>query len=196
MQNIRQTSMNANIVNTIFAQLKSATTDFNMIDKYDNNSIYALEEMASTNDDYILIKKCFEGTTSNVPEAITSKIYRVVRCGSGETSERKSDNLMFFHGTSSKNAIEILDKGFKPTIQGKNGHGVYLTEFASCAVSFAGWKIVKNILRNADMDDNLLFIFVNEILQSEKLEDLNNFYVCHEQFVIPRYLIQCFPTFN
>ena len=196
MQNIRQTSMNANIVNTIFAQLKSASTDFNMIDKYDNNSIYALEEMASTNDDYILMKKCFEGTTSNVPEAITSKIYRVVRRGSGETSERKSDNLMFFHGTSSKNAIGILEKGFKPSIQGKHGPGVHLTEFASCAVNFAGTKIVKNLLRNADIEDNLLFVFVNEILQSEKLEDLNNFYVCHEQFVIPRYLIQCFPTFN
>ena len=196
MQNIRQRSMNANIFNTIFAQLKSASTDFNMVDKYDKNSMYALEEMVSTNDDYILIKKCFEGTMLDVPEAKTSKIYRVVKHDSDKTNEQKRDNLMFFHGTTSKNAIEILEKGFKPTIQGKNGHGVYLTEFASCAVSFAGWKIVKNLLQNADIEDNLLFVFVNEILQSEKLEELNNCCVCHEQFVIPRYLIQCFPTFN
>ena len=158
--------------NKIFARLKSASTTFDMIDKYGENSTYTLEDMVSTNDDYMLIKKCFEETMSNVPKAQISKIYRVLI--RDETSEQKSDNLMLFHGTTSKNAVGILEEGFKSSIQGKHGPGVYLTEFSSCAVNFAVEKIISIIFNNllADINDNLTFIFVNEILESEKLEEI------------------------
>ena len=103
---------------------------------------------------------------------------------------------------------------------------------------------------NSDVNDNLYFIFVNEILESEMLKEivvkgtkkhkttdprenqfekyikrgaavkrsdetyerdsngrkikcaasrkteLNNFYVCHEHLVVPRYLVQCFLNYK
>ena len=157
--------------NKIFARLKSASTTFDMVYKYDKNSMYTLKRMASTNDDYKLIKKYFE-ETSDAPQAQISKIYRVTKRGSVGTREQKSDNLMLFHGTSSKNAIGILEKGFKPSIEGKHGPGVYLTEFSSCAELFAKQKIINNILRNGNINNNLEFIFVNEILESKTLEEI------------------------
>ena len=158
--------------NKIFARLKSASTAFDMVCKYDKNSVYTLKKMASTNDDYMLIKIYFEATMSDAPQSQIFKIYRVMKRGSGETKEQKSDNLMLFHGASSKNAIGILEKGFKPSIEGKHGPGVYLTEFSSCAESFAKQKIINNILRNGNINNNLEFIFVNEILESKTLEEI------------------------
>ena len=174
MQRTRMEQRTSVRANTIFAQLKSTSTTFGMVDKYDKNSKYTLNEMVSTNDDYMLIKKYFEETMSNVPmfQCQISKIYRVLI--RDKTSERKSDNILLFHGTTSKNAVGILEEGFKSSIQGKHGPGVYLTEFSSCAVNFAVEKIISIIFNNllADINDNLTFIFVNEILESEKLEEI------------------------
>ena len=129
-----------------------------------------------------------------------------------------------------------------------------MTESSSCAIEFAERKVKYNGPDysdwNPDVNDNLFFIFVNEILESEMLKEivvketkkhittdprenqfekyikrgaavkrsdetyerdsngrkikyaasrkteLNNFYVCHENLVVPRYLVQCFPNYK
>ena len=229
---------------SITASFEMPSAALNMVGKYAENSVFALQEMVSTNDDYILIKKCFEETTLNDYELNISKIYRVGK--HGETSEQKSDNLMLFHGTSRVNAVGILEEGFKPSSRGKHGPGVYLTDISSCAGDYSLKKCLKNVL-NPYSKDLLMFIFLNEILESEKIEEIvveieipgktasprkhqfekyvkkgtakkhsddtheqdsngrklrtfapseaerKNYFVCHEKFVVPRYLIQCYP---
>ena len=236
------------ICNVVNARVKSASAAFDMVYKYDKNSMYTLKKMASTNDDYVLIKKYFEATILGAPEAQISKIYRVTKRGIGVRREQKSDNIMLFHGTSSRNGIGIVEQGFKPSVLGKYGPGVYLTEFSSCAESFAREKNIDHIKQKTDKRNELEFIFVNEILESEKLEEivveervigktasprknqfekyirsgtadpdateerdtkgrririsemseavLYDYHVCHENLVIPRYLIQCFPIYK
>ena len=122
-----------------------------------------------------------------------------------------------------------------------------MTESSSCAGDFSLNKVVCN---KWNLKDGLLFIFINEILESEKIEEIvveekftpktdsprknqfekyvikgtaqkhsvdtyeqdsngrklrtfapseaewYNYFVCHEKFVVPRYLIQCFPKFD
>ena len=156
---------------------------------------------------------------------------------------------MLLHGTNRKNAVGIHEKGFKPSSQGKHGPGVYLTDRSYCAGLFAGVECFFK-RSSSGFKDRLLFIFLNEIFESEKIEkiiidkeancktdsprkhqfekyvikgtvkkhavktyekdnngrkircyaptkaELNNYFVCHEKFVVPRYLIQCFPKFD
>ena len=228
----------------------SPNTALNMVRKYSENSMYVLEVMESTNNDYILIKKCFEEIMSDGEELILSQIYRVKKRDNNDASDQKSDNLMLFHGTSRVNAVGILEEGFKPSTQGKHGPGVYLTEFSSCAGVFSTKQCFMNLLKNSGLNDGLMFIFLNEILESEKIEEIvlekeitvqtasprknqfekyiekgtatkhsvetceqdsngmklrtyapneaeiNNYFVCHENFVVPRYLIQCYPKLD
>ena len=110
-----------------------------MVGKYGVTFMYAIQQVVSTNDDYILIKKCFEATMLNCVKANVRKIYRaVIR---GNKSEQKSDNLMLFHGTTRANVVGILEEGFKPSTEGKHGPGVYLTECSSAAVTFSSKKV-------------------------------------------------------
>ena len=225
----------------VVAQFEKTSNALSMVNKYSNNSMYSLEEMVSTNYDYTTIKGSFEKTTLEGFEINISKIYRVRR----RLRARKSDNLLLFHGTNSQNALGILEEGFKPSTGGKYGPGVYLTDCSSCAGRFSARKVAGC---HDDLNDNLLFIFVNEIFESESLEEIvvkkelasepgtfrknqfehyikegtakkhsvksfekdsggrkikscasseeefENYYVCDEKLVIPRYLIQCFPV--
>ena len=246
MQNIHK-----HILKELLKEFVSPNTALNMVGKYAENSTYVLEVMESTNDDYILINKCFDEISSNGVEFNLSKVYRVGK--RGEMSEQKSDNLMLFHGTSRVNAVGILEEGFKPSTRGKHGPGVYLTESSICAGKFSAnkcWEYSVMKQSNSGLNDGLMFIFLNEILESEKIkenvveklilrktasprknqfekyvvkgtgkkhtvenygqdskgrklrtfapseEELKNYFVCHEKFVKPRYLIQCFPKFN
>ena len=77
-----------------------------MMDKYDSNSIYLLDEMPSTDDDYKLINKCFVGNICYQDNSKdfhyqleAKKIYRVKKLYSDGISERKADNMLLFHGT-------------------------------------------------------------------------------------------------
>ena len=215
-----------------------------MVDKYGENSEYIVEEMESTSDDYKLIKKSFEDTIRNCTVE-THKIYRVKERDSDEKSKRKSDNMLLFHGTNRKNAVGILEKGFKPSSWGLYGPGVYLTASPNTAHNYSVWKTSQHKVKSSGLpfvekQIVLLSIFVNEILQSNKLKVRNNrnykqkstqfaryvngntkkakkdsdetyekdsngrkiktsranerddwnHYVCHENVVIPRYLIE------
>ena len=234
--------MQNGIFTTSTSRRENASNSLNMVDKYAENSMYSLQEMVSTNDDYILIKKCFEAANlDGVRKANISKVYRVVK--RGETSEQKSDNLMLFHGTTCDSSIGIIEEGFKPSNQGIYGPGVYMTENSRLAEMYSMHKRYMN-LSNSNVKGGFMFIFLNEILQSEKIEKIevekhikgktasprkhqfekyvikgtakkhsvetyeqdsngrklrtyapgkagtNNYFVCHENFVVPRYLIQ------
>ena len=198
-----------------------------------------MKEMESTNDDFKLIKKSFEDTIGSF-KVKTHKIYRVKERNNDETTEYKSDNLLLFHGTARKNAVGILERGFKRSPSGAFGPGVYLTASPDTARSYSvsrtnqHKRFYKNIY---DEEQKTLFsVFVNEVLESEKLQvvkpsnnkckyqsaryivcgtikidskktyekdsngrkitspvnihDDSNHYVCHEKFVIPRYLVE------
>ena len=102
----------------------------------------------------------------------TYKIHRVTRRGVDETSEEKRDNLMLFHGTNRDNAVAILNTGFKPSSEGYFGPGVYLTASPSCATLSSTASVVKSrvICIKEHLNSNLLFAFVNEVLESENLK--------------------------
>ena len=228
----------------LVAKVEKASNALNMVDKYSNNFMYSLEAMASTNDDYKIIKDSFEKTTLKRLKVDISKIYRVRK----RLRPRKSDNLLLFHGTNRRNAVGILEGGFMPSTKGKHGRGVYLTDSSYCAVRFSRKKSYKKSYERRDdfVNDSVFFIFVNEIFESESLEEvfrrkelirrpgtsqknkfihyikegskhsveefskdssgkkikssamskeeMQNYYVCHEELVVPRYLIQCFRT--
>ena len=149
------------------AVLKTVSSAFKMVDHCDVDSMYSLEEMLSTNDDYIQIKKCFDNTMLNGDGAEISKIYRVTKKPS--LREQKSNHLLLFHGTTRINAIGILKEGFKASTQGIHGPGVYMTASSTCAVRFSFQTILKN--DHQGWNDRLYFIFANEVLKSDMLKE-------------------------
>ena len=208
----------------------------NNIDIRDENSEYFVDEMTSTNKDYPLIKKCFEGTMLKagrcpdvyvVTNVETVKIYEVKRRKDGKntklkcvetaeekceitsewktvekkcckkikqkdvktsekknvetteqkdlnTAEKTSRNLLLFHGTSHDNAIGILQEGFRSSLMGMHGPGVYLSEGAFSAVMFSRKKVAQELEKAGKTlpKKQSYFIFVNEILESENLKQL------------------------
>ena len=112
----------------------------------------------------------------------THKIYRVKQRISDGTSEEKSDNMLLFHGTNFDGAVGILEKGFKPSTGGLFGPGVYLSSSSSCSVSYSVSKteyengyyhgIISNSKKSSFTvkQKQLLNVFVNEVLESEKLK--------------------------
>ena len=124
--------------------------------------------MKSNSSDYKLIKKAFEDTILSHCKVATHKIFRVKERSMGELSEPESDNLMLFHGTNICNAVGILEKGFIPSKGGLYGPGVYLTASPYTAYSYSLSKTDKVI-----KSTTLFSVFVNEILESEKLQVVN-----------------------
>ena len=97
-------------------------------------------------------------------------IYKVVENGS--TNEEKSNNLMLFHGTKNKDhAIGILKKGFRNSEGGYFGKVVYMTECSDKAFEYTGVS-----LRDVEGAQFLNYIFVNEVLGSEKMRSQNVHY--------------------
>ena len=168
------------------------STIFSMIDTYSETSMYFLDEMANTDDDFKLIKKCFADkmykyTERANYEVVKIKIYRVKERKVIQTSEHESENMLLFHGTSCDSAVGILEKGFRPSTKGKYGAGVYLTERSRCAINVSLIRngdhkkflsFCDNYQLNGDkselLNDNAHFVFVNEIIQSETLKEIND----------------------
>ena len=119
----------------------------NIADIYSNDSIYFLREMRAKDNDYKLIKKCFVDKmlkpSLEIPsyEVFRLKIYRVKPRKCIEKKQNKIDKLLLYHGTNHENTVGILEQGFKPSISGKYGPGVYLTERSYTAT---GYSIRKN----------------------------------------------------
>ena len=90
----------------------------NIVDKYDESSMYILKEISSTENDYKLTKRSFVEKMlqliNNVYyEVVSIKIYKVEKRDNDVANEQKSDNILLLHDTSYENALGILEKRFK-----------------------------------------------------------------------------------
>ena len=130
---------------------------------------YHLKKLDTTSYEYNLVKEFYDMTyfkskiRKNV-KVLQFQICKVIENKPMEGDERKRNNLMLFHGTHKSGAIGILNEGFKNSKQGWHGSGVYMTECSYIAHGYATNKIDIGL----DIDNN--FIFVNEVLESEKLQ--------------------------
>ena len=77
---------------------------------------------------------------------------------SEEKAVKHKNNLMLFHGTSQKNAEEILNNGFRNSESGIFGEGLYLTDCSDVATSFSNFYQQKSC------------VFLNEVLNSQKMQ--------------------------
>ena len=233
--------------NPDFLEIHSKNEEVNILNSCNKYAKYVTQEISITDNDYNVIKMCFEGSLLDCDKVKTYKIYRVTKNIKDATIGQKSTNMLLYHGTSLNRAVGILENGFEPSNNGSYGPGVYLTAGSSCAMSYAYQKMF-----SAGVNYNTLsFVFVNEILESDKMQkinidkdgkwitndserantinkkefkkfikvksdekketyeedsdgrkirsskqteaDVSNHFVCHEDLIIPRYLIQFFP---
>ena len=140
---------------------------------------YELEELASTSEEFILVKQFYDITSENIRKKLTNKtsscnkyenhtnvivenyhIYKVNENCPITSVNKKRNNLMLFHGTNKKGATGILKEGFKNSKRGWFGQAVYMTDCSYTAQEYS---------QKFDLG-NKLFIFVNEVRGSEKLE--------------------------
>ena len=75
-------------------------------------------------------------------------------------ANRKSNNLMLFHGTSKKGLTGILKEGFINSAKICLGKGVYMTD-CTCAALHNNY----NYLNYSNH-----FLFLNEVIEPEKLQ--------------------------
>ena len=79
---------------------------------------------------------------------------------------------MLFHGTSASNAMGIIKGGFKQSVKGAFGPGVYLTSSSMCAAKYSEKKSATDQCKKwcKILPGSLkISCLVNEILQSEKM---------------------------
>ena len=138
---------------------------------------YKRDELSFDSDEYKFVKNFYETNTSTqgfspvFRQLIATgnfKVYKISENYPTEKIDEKRNNLMLFHGTNEKNVDGILNKGFINSKRGRFGKGVYMTEVSSVA-SF-------HSLKKTSSDTNRSIcnrcIFVNEVLESEKLKTL------------------------
>ena len=87
-------------------------------------------------------------------------MYKVNERNLVKTEGKKITNLMLFHGTSQKGATGILKEGFRNSEKGLFGKGVYMTDCLDTAIDYS---------KNLNVKAHNFYIFVNEVLESEKL---------------------------
>ena len=144
--------------------------------KYFDNFLYDLEELQSTDSNYMLIKKSFSNKSLNLVKTALNKsftmrvyrVYRVIKPKSNDFSKKRNNNLLLLHGTNLHNSVGILKSGFKPSLQGNFGHGVYMTSSSTYATDASIGKIPKS------SENKQIVVLVNEVLQSENLKEINS----------------------
>ena len=144
---------------------------------------YKLEELSSDLDEHKFIKDFYDTTreaslnnSAWLPIQIPYsdfKVYKITENLPSSVLNEKGKNFMLFHGTKKEHVDSILKEGFKNSQKGWFGRGVYMTECSSVARSYTS------------NDPFYLFtgglrcVFVNEVLQSEKLQTLKrNMFHC------------------
>ena len=127
---------------------------------------YNIQLLEETSDEFKLVKDFFHTTsTANSDYGKSfeiSQIYKVIQQNKKETDGVKSSNLMLFHGTGKKGVAGILETGYRNSVKGDFGRGVYLTESSDLASVYSGGREV--------VTGKTRFMFVNEILESQKLQ--------------------------
>ena len=127
---------------------------------------YNLQILEPTSDEFKFVEHFFKTSTIKflIDHATLNnfQIWRVIEQNTKAKFDEKSNNLMLFHGTSQKSVAGILENGFKNSEEGKFGKGVYMTESSETASIYSCLKFPKNVR----------FIFVSEVLESQKLETI------------------------
>ena len=133
---------------------------------------YNLKRLDLNAGEFEFIKEFFDltidpvGSFKEVCQIKDFCIYKVFENNPRKTEDKKSNNLMLFHGTIKESATGILKTGFKNSESGWFGKGVYMTECSDIAHDYS-------MDINADNLGGTRFfnyIFVNEVLESEKLQ--------------------------
>lgn len=161
--------------------------------------LYKCDELPSDSDEYKLVKSFFDKTIyemqlralSEGPGTKECKIYKIIENHQTKTLEEKRNNLMLFHGTN-KNGVEgILKEGFKNSKEGWFGPGVYMTDCSDTACRYCDAKNMKQDFLNP-FQKFLYNIFVNEVLQTEKLQIIvhDHFYDMEDIDTVPKYIFE------
>ena len=125
---------------------------------------YGYKKLNLASKEFKFLKKIFDATSNGLicdNNFKTIQAYKVTNNNPVKNVEEKSNNLMLFHGTCEKGAIGILKEGFKNSEEGWFGKGVYLTHCSEVALDYCF---------RADMNSSDRYFFVNEVLESEKLQ--------------------------
>ena len=142
----------------------------------DKNFKYDVEKLESTSEEFIFVEQFYDTTgviktaknslikaTDYETQGIKLQICKVNENNPIKLADEKSNNLMLFHGTNRKGAEGILKEGFKNSKKGYFGKGVYMSDCSDVASKYAATRFSNNYC---------LYVFVNEVLESEKLQTL------------------------
>ena len=132
--------------------------------KTDKSFKYDYEKLDPASEEFTFLKKTIMTTSFLMMGYIKAKrfhIYKVNERNLVKTAVKQINNLMLYHGTSQKGATGILKEGFRNSEKGWFGKGVYMTDCSETALSYS---------LSADYDCSISFIFVNEVLKSEKMQ--------------------------
>ena len=136
---------------------------------------YKRDELSCDSDEHNFVKNFYEtnilaqGSAPNNRQVVSPdniKVYKISENYPTATSDAKRNNLMLFHGTKETNVDGILNKGFINSERGSFGQGVYMTESSSTA---SDYSLTKTFIETYRITCNR-YIFVNEVLESEKLQ--------------------------
>ena len=138
----------------------------------DNSFKYNLKKLEPNAKEYDFIKDFFYLTThpyvtfKNDYQLKTFRIYKVRENVTTSAEGEKRNNLMLFHGTHKEGAAGILKEGFRNSESGWFGRGVYMTDCSDTAFVYA--STCRNVVDDV-IGRYLSYVFVNEVLESEKL---------------------------
>ena len=148
--------------------------------KTDKYFKYDYEKLDPTLEEFKFLKETFLTTSFGLPIDIIANgfhIYKVNERNFVKTAVKKRINLMLYHGTSKKGATCILKEGFRNSEKGWFGKGVYMTDCSNTAFIYSfradmnssnRLEFIYAILAGQFSNDG--YIFVNEVLESEKMQ--------------------------
>ena len=145
---------------------------------------YDHENLDPASEEFTFLKKTFMATFFGLYHSFNNfHICKVNERNFVKTPVKPTNNLMLFHGTSQKRATSILKEGFRNSEKGWFGKGVYMTDCSELAFDYANSRF------NADFSGYV--IFVNEVLESEKLQtftfDRNAMFIRGDLSTLPKH---------
>ena len=132
--------------------------------KTNNTFKYDYTKLDPVLEEFKLVKGFFDITSTKLRKYNkfhNFQIYKIIEKSSTNLVKEKSNNLMLFHGTTEKRVIGILKEGFRNSEKGFFGKGVYMTDCSHMQLSKT---------HSFDPNKPECYFFVNEVLQSEKLQ--------------------------
>ena len=135
--------------------------------KTDKSFKYDYEKLDPASEEFNFLKETFMSTFlfKGYTGTEVAHMYKVNERNLVKNEGKKSNNLMLYHGTNQKGVTGILKEGFRNSEKGWFGKGLYMTDCSEVALGYS----------NKDMNSyDRYFVFVNEVLESEKLQTFNS----------------------